>query len=156
MVPVFVGSNPITHPRKRRGDLWSPLLFLFGAVMGFEEGDPSEGWVKIESWRAIFSPGENPLHRGAQSVRTVKCGLSFEVFSLANKSIICFANVGKFNFTFCNSRKFHNDQRSLFHIQRKLNISLFTSLLACLLARGRIHRPQSAPGMGVARGNLSE
>ncbi len=42
VVPVFVGSNPITHPIKREDTSWYPL-FLYGYlwVMGFERGDPA-------------------------------------------------------------------------------------------------------------------
>ena len=36
VVPVFVGSNPITHPRKRKGDLLGLLSFFARVVMGIE------------------------------------------------------------------------------------------------------------------------
>ena len=40
-------------------------VFFMGIVdNGIRKGGPSEGWVKIESERAIFSPWENPLDFG--------------------------------------------------------------------------------------------
>ena len=45
VVPGVVGSSPITHPRKKKGDLLG-LLSFFRVVMGLEEGDLAEGWVK--------------------------------------------------------------------------------------------------------------
>ena len=37
VVPGVVGSSPITHPRKRRGDRMVSSFFFFRVVMGLEK-----------------------------------------------------------------------------------------------------------------------
>ena len=49
----------ITAPEMRVA--FATLIFYMGIRGdGIRKGVPSEGWGKIESWRAIFSPWENP------------------------------------------------------------------------------------------------
>ena len=45
-------------------------------------------------------------------------------YLLCKCEIFADANVGKFHFTFCVSRKFHNSRSELFHRERKRTISL--------------------------------
>ena len=53
-------TNPDTPTKKKRGWLMHPLFFLVCA--GIRKADTSAlTGVKIESWRAIFRPWENPL-----------------------------------------------------------------------------------------------
>ena len=71
VVPGVVGSSPITHPIKK-ADL--RVCLFYGVPMGLEEGAPSEGWGKIESRRAISSPGESPMRRRRIFCQIVKSG----------------------------------------------------------------------------------
>ena len=76
VVPGVVGSSPLTHPRKRKGDLLVSFSFSLGWVMGLEEGGLAVRQGKKHASDMFFSPGESPIGSRAQSARTVKCCLS--------------------------------------------------------------------------------
>ncbi len=53
----FQGSLPKSYKNNRTKKSRYPFGCLeFFVAEGTRKGDPAFGWVKIESWRAIFSP----------------------------------------------------------------------------------------------------